>query len=54
MVLLKTEKMVPTEIFTSIFEEPSRGSVANKYSPVSFKGMISSFSSLAIAAICPI
>ena len=50
LVLLNTENIVPTEILTSIFEDPSKGSVANKYSPVLFNGIISSFSSLAIAA----
>ena len=31
VTLLKTEKMVPTETFTSILEEPSNGSINTTY-----------------------
>jgi hypothetical protein len=28
-----TEKIVPTETFTSMFDEPSSGSISSRYSP---------------------
>ena len=51
------EKIVPIDTFTSILEEPSNGSMQITYFPffenVPFKGIIPSFSSLAITHTSP-